>query len=93
MEKYFSALEPLTLLNKDGIEKTAEEKKYEVDKKIMDFIKTIKPNRDKHVYTHVIAMGAGELWGPNSNQDHFPIDDLFSDSRDYGFNTFLNAGV
>lgn len=93
MEKYFSALEPLTLLNKDGIEKTAEEKKYEVDKKIMDFIKTIKPNRDKHVYTHVIAMGAGEFWGPNSNQDHFPIDDLFSDSRDYGFNTFLNAGV
>ena len=93
MEKYFDSLEPITVLNRDGIEKTAEEKKKQVDSQIMDFIKGIKPDKDKHVYTHVIALGAGEFWGPNSNSDHFPIDDLFADTKEYGHNTFLNAGI
>jgi nitrogenase subunit NifH len=41
-EKYFSAMEPLTVLDKIGIEKTAEEKK-DVDKQIIEVVKTIKP--------------------------------------------------
>lgn len=91
-EKYFSAMEPLTVLNKTGIEKTAEEKK-DIDKKIVDFVKTIKSNKDKEIYCHIIALGAGEWFGANNNHDHFPAEDLFADHTDYGFKTFLRAGV
>ncbi len=94
MEKYFDSLEPITVLNKDGIEKTAEEKKKQVDSQIMDFIKGIKPDKDKEIYAHVIAMGTDEGWGHNSNIDCFPRKELVpSHTESYGYKTFLKAGV
>lgn len=94
MEKYFAALEPITVLNRDGIEKTAEEKKKQVDSQIMDFIKGIKPDKDKEAYVHVLAMGDDETWGHNSNVDSFPFTELVpSHTKSYGHKTFLKAGI
>jgi len=94
MEKYFDSLEPITVLNRDGIEKTAEEKKKQVDSQIMDFIKGIKPDKDKEIYAYVLAMGDSEAWGGNSNHDEFPYEELVpTDRNDYGHKTFLKAGI
>ena len=93
MEKYFDSLEPITVLNRDGIEKTAEEKKKQVDSQIMDFIKGIKPDKDKEIYAYVLAMG-DDRWGSNSNSDLFPYDQLNPhDTNEYGHETFLKAGL
>lgn len=91
-EKYVDAMEMPQLLDRSGIEKTAEEKK-DVDKKIIDFIKTIRPNKDKEQYVHIILMGTKEGWGANNNGDTFPEKDLFHEGNDYGYKTFLNAGI
>ena len=93
MEKYFDSLEPITVLNRDGIEKTAEEKKKQVDSQVMDFIKGIKPDKDKEIYAYVLAMG-DDRWGSNSNSDLFPYDQLNPhDTNEYGHETFLKAGL
>ncbi len=94
MEKYFLSLEPIVLLNKEGIEKTAEEKRNEIDSEILNFIKGIKPNKDKEIYAHVLAMGDDEVWGHNSNIDCFPYKELVPNhTEDYGHKTFLKAGI
>ncbi len=90
-EKYIPSHE-VQLLNKDGIEKTAEEKK-DISKAILDFIKGIRPNKDKEIYVHTIIMGDGETWGSNHNGDYFPGDDLYNDGDAYGYKTFLSGGI
>lgn len=94
MEKYFASLEPITVLDSLGIEKTAQEKKTEVTQELMDFIKGLKPDKDKEIYVHVIAMGDSQAWGSNSNHDEFPFEELVpKDTMSYGHKTFLNAGI
>ena len=93
MEKYLDTYEPAVLLDKNGIEKTAEEKKDKVDKKVLDVIKTLRPDKDKHLYVHKVIMGDGERWGSNANGDVFPEDDLYADSKKHGYKTFLDAGI
>jgi hypothetical protein len=68
MEKYLDIYEPATVLDKNGIEKTAEEKKDKVDKRVLDVVKSLKPNKDKHIYVHKVIMGDGEVWGNNKRQ-------------------------
>ena len=93
MEKYLDIYEPATVLDKNGIEKTAEEKKEKVDKRVLDVVKSLKPNKDKHIYVHKVIMGDGETWGNNKNGDVFPSDDLYADTDKFGYKTFLNAGI
>ena len=43
--------------------------------KIKEYITQLTPEPDK-MYLHVLALGAGESWGANRNQDFFPEDNL-----------------
>src|SRR3972149_6594492 len=38
---------------------------------LKSFIRTIKPD-PRYLFLHIIAMGAGEYFGPNTNGDYFP---------------------
>lgn len=38
---------------------------------LKSFIRTLKPD-PKYLFLHIIAMGAGEYFGPNTNGDYFP---------------------
>lgn len=93
MIKYLDLCDPVILLDKNGIEKTAEEKKDEVDGRIMKVIKDLKPDKDKCLYTYKSIMGDGEAWGSNKNGDFFPKCDLYADNDKYGYKTFLRAGI
>ena len=93
MIKYIDTYEPAFLLDKNGIEKTAEEKKDEVAKDILDFAKGLKPDKDKKLYVHKVLMGDGEAWGSNKNGDDFPKEDLYADNPSYGYKTLLDAGI
>lgn len=42
---------------------------------LKDFIETLKPD-PKYLYLHIIALGSGEYYGPNTNGDYFPEDGL-----------------
>lgn len=48
-------------------------------------------------YVHILALGAGEWYGPNLNNDHFPWSGLEHDNTKtphqylHGYKTFLNA--
>lgn len=58
------------------------------------FIKGIKPVAGK-IYILVNALGAGEYYGMNLNSDWFSEDQLDPPDKtaDYGYKTFLTAGV
>lgn len=61
-----------------------------VPKKLLDF----KPDKNYHYY-HVIAMGAGEYYGSNSNGDYFPEVELIGfceNDKCFGFITFVTHG-
>jgi hypothetical protein len=60
---------------------------------IAAYISTIRPQPNKYLYVLVNALSAGEWWGSNINGDYFPEDQLAHEGRDYGYNTFYNAGV
>lgn len=93
MIKYIDSHEPAFLLDKNGIEKTAEEKKDEVADDILNFAKGIKPDKDKKLYVHKVLLGDEDIWGSNKNGDSFPKKDLYADNLRYGFKTLLNAGI
>ena len=38
---------------------------------LKSFIRTLKPD-SQYLFLHIIAMGAGEYFGPNTNGDFFP---------------------
>ena len=61
---------------------------------IARFIANIKSSPDK-VYILVNALGAGEYYGANFNGDYFEESELNpkDPNADYGYKTFLNAGV
>ena len=52
-----------------GLEKSA------ADSRISEFVKNISPKPGK-CYLHINAMGAGEYYGANRNQDYFPEQQL-----------------
>lgn len=49
--------------------------KAAADSRITEFASKIVPEADK-VYIHILAMGAGEYFGANRNQDYFPENNL-----------------
>lgn len=80
-------------LNKEGWEKTADDKSSKLDTNIRNFVESVRPNIDKHIYTLLTALGAAEAWGCNSNFDIFNEEDLKPINPAFGHKTFLNAGV
>lgn len=54
---------------------------------LKEFVRNLKPDA-KYLYLHIIAMGSGEYFGPNTNGDYFPEDGLL---RKYDtFRTFAH---
>jgi hypothetical protein len=45
------------------------------DSRIQEYISQITPEEDK-IYVHILAMGAGEVYGANRNADYFPESNL-----------------
>lgn len=96
MEKYihasgaYSIYQPLT---KEAMEKTAEDKSYKLDPKIVDLVRKIKPDNQKHIYNLLTALGSGEVWGPNSNADYWKEKWLKPETPRFGHKTFLDAGI
>lgn len=60
--------------------------------KVAEFIRDIRPD-PRYRYVLINALGAGEKWGSNKNGDWFPEAALRHDGDDYGYRTFLKAGV
>ncbi len=82
---------PLTYF---GHEKTAEDKSHKLDQGIIDLVKKIKPDPDKHIYVLLTALGSGDSWGSNSNADFFRESQLNpSGITTYGHKTFIDAGI
>lgn len=43
----------------------------QANEELKSFIRTLKPD-PKYLFLHIVAMGAGEYFGPNTNGDYFP---------------------
>jgi hypothetical protein len=67
-----------------------------VHPEIQAFKQNLSPEPDK-TYLHILALGAGEFYGSNLNNDYFPWDGLSHDHTKiphkyvHGYKTFLNA--
>ena len=63
---------------------------------ILRFKQQLEPQPNK-TYVHILALGAGDYYGPNLNNDHFPWVGLSHDHTTtphpmlHGYKTFLNA--
>lgn len=75
----------------DPLEKTAG-----IHPEVLKFKQMLEPEPDK-TYVHILALGAGDYYGPNLNNDHFPWAGLSHDHSTtphpylHGYKTFLNA--
>ena len=75
----------------DELEKTAG-----IHPEVLKFKQMLEPEPDK-TYVHILALGAGDYYGPNLNNDHFPWAGLSHDHSStphpylHGYKTFLNA--
>lgn len=77
-----------------GLEKVAaDETKNKLTPEVKKFVEELKPNHEKGIYILVNALGAGEYYSSNANADHFPEKALSHKGKDYGFETFLDAGA
>lgn len=80
-----------SLPSADGLEKTAG-----VHPEILAYKQQLEPEPGK-TYVHILALGAGDYYGCNLNNDHFPWSGLQHDHTKtahpymHGFKTFLNA--
>jgi hypothetical protein len=67
-EPYFAGDEPavriIDTVDRSGLVKAA------ADSKIMEYVSKIQPEPNK-VFLHILALGAGEYYGPNRNADWF----------------------
>jgi hypothetical protein len=78
-------------LPSSGIEKTAG-----IHPEILAYKQQLEPEPGK-TYVHILALGAGDFYGPNLNNDHFPWHGLQHDHTKtahphmHGYKTFLNA--
>ena len=76
-----------------GLEKTAG-----IHPEILAYKQQLEPEPGK-TYVHILALGAGDFYGPNLNNDHFPWEGLQHDHTKmphphmHGYKTFLNARV
>lgn len=87
--------EPLVRLLDDlpsgGLEKTAG-----IHPEILAYKQQLEPEPGK-TYVHILALGAGDYYGPNLNNDHFSWQGLQHDHTKtphpylHGYKTFLNA--
>jgi len=78
--------------NASGFEKTARTKK-EYDPEIGKYLNGIK-KKPGFIYVLVSALGAGEYYGSNINNDYFEEKELLHPNGPaYGFKSFYNAGV
>lgn len=78
----------------EGLEKTAaDETRSKLTPEVKKFIEELKPNHQKGIYVLVNALGAGEYYSSNANADFFPEAALSHKGKDYGFETFLDAGA
>lgn len=75
----------VVLLNEGRIVKTAA--LIETTSEAKEYISKLQPN-DKYFYCLVVALGAGEYWGPNRNGDYFPEEELKK-----AYKTFEDAHV
>lgn len=72
-EPYFYEEEPsIRILDTDGIQGLT---KSAADQEILKYVSNLKPEPGR-VYLHILAMGAGEYFGANRNQDYFPENNL-----------------
>ena len=75
----------------DALEKTAG-----IHPEVLKFKQMLEPEPNK-TYVHILALGAGDYYGPNLNNDHFPWAGLSHDHSStphpylHGYKTFLNA--
>ena len=75
----------------DPLEKTAG-----IHPEVLKFKQMLEPEPNK-TYVHILALGAGDFYGPNLNNDHFPWAGLCHDHSTtphpylHGYKTFLNA--
>ena len=75
----------------DALEKTAG-----IHPEILAYKSQLEPEPGK-TYVHILALGAGDFYGPNLNNDHFPWQGLQHDHTKtphpylHGYKTFLNA--
>lgn len=72
------------------------EKTAGIHPEVLKFKQMLEPEPDK-TYVHILALGAGDFYGPNLNNDHFPWAGLSHDHSTtphpylHGHKTFLNA--
>ena len=72
------------------------EKTAGIHPEVLKFKQMLEPEPDK-TYVHILALGAGDYYGPNLNNDHFPWAGLCHDHAStphpylHGYKTFLNA--
>ena len=74
-----------------GLEKTAG-----IHPEVLKFKQMLEPEPNK-TYVHILALGAGDYYGANLNNDYFPWAGLSHDHTatphkyPHGYKTFLNA--
>lgn len=71
-EPFFHEQEPTVRIidsDRSGLIKAA------ADNRVMEYVSQLAPEQDK-VYLHILAMGAGEYYGANRNQDFFGENNL-----------------
>lgn len=72
------------------------EKTAGIHPEVLKFKQMLEPEPDK-TYVHILALGAGDFYGANLNNDYFPWCGLSHDSTStphkypHGYKTFLNA--
>ena len=87
--------EPLVRLL-DDLPSGPMEKTAGIHPEILAYKNQLEPEPGK-TYVHILALGAGEFYGPNLNNDHFPWQGLSNDHTKtphphmHGYKTFLNA--
>lgn len=79
-----------------GMDDGVFEKTASIHPEILKFKTMLEPEPNK-TYVHILALGAGDYYGPNLNNDHFPWSGLSHDCATtphpylHGYKTFLNA--
>lgn len=73
---------------RSGLVKTAS---HELHPNIRKFVDN-PPKDPNKIYVLINALGAGEYYGPNSNNDYFEESELKKEASDHGYKSFLKAG-
>ncbi len=80
----------------DDLPSAPMEKTAGIHPEILAYKNQLEPEPGK-TYVHILALGAGDFYGPNLNNDHFPWEGLRHDHTKtahphlHGYKTFLNA--